>query len=313
MIRRCVLALTVLACRLPFLGLPFLGLLFLGLSLLGVVNPVPRAWAAPGPFQAAQLPPTHLSGAIALLPAIRPGAIGAPAPIASPAGNDCRAAIAQAERTANMPRQLMAAIARIESGRYDPATHRTDPWPWTINAAGEPGVFATKAQAIAAVRAKQAAGINSIDVGCMQVNLLHHPNAFASLEQAFDPLANAAYAALFLTQLHAQTGEWTSATARYHSATPERGAAYQRKVAAIWPEELTRANLSANGATPTAGAIFAPRQGQVGPAATAFLPPAMSDHARVIPLASLGGGASPGRGLDAYRAMPVGIASRPRG
>ena len=41
----------------------------------------------------------------------------------------------------------------------------------------------------------RAQGARSIDVGCMQVNLLHHADAFASLEQAFDPVANARYAA----------------------------------------------------------------------------------------------------------------------
>jgi hypothetical protein len=69
----------------------------------------------------------------------------------------------------------------------------------------------------------------------MQVNLMYHPNAFASLDQAFDPVANANYAARFLTELYGQTHSWTQATARYHSATPELGANYQRKVAAALP------------------------------------------------------------------------------
>lgn len=236
---------------------------------------------------------------------------GMPAPVATPASpsQECRAAIALAERAAGIPAQLMAAIARVESGRYDPVTRRTGPWPWTINAEGEPGVFQTKAQAIAAVRAKQASGVASIDVGCMQVNLLHHPGAFAALEQAFDPAANAAYAARFLTQLFAQTGDWTTATARYHSATPERGAAYQRKVAAVWPEEIAQVGTGGAGAAaPTPGAIFT-----AGAGAGGFLPPARTDTARIIPLASNNGAVAPGRGLDAYRGAPIVVASRPRG
>jgi hypothetical protein len=226
-------------------------------------------------------------------------------PAAPSPGQQCRAAIAAAERAAGIPRQLMAAIARVESGRHDPATGRTDPWPWAINAEGEPGVFPSKPAAIASVRARQEAGVASIDVGCMQVNLLHHPRAFASLDQSFDPMANASYAARFLSQLYAETKDWTAATARYHSATPERGAAYQRKVAAIWPEELAQAGPEASpgvssGASP--GAIAAPR-------ADGFLPPGKADNARIIPLAA---NAAPGRGLDAYRAAPIIVASRPR-
>src|SRR5438270_11402748 len=74
----------------------------------------------------------------------------------------------------------------------------------------------------------------------MQVNLMHHPNAFPTLEQAFDPQTNATYAAHFLTQLFGQSHDWAKAAALYHSATPELGADYQRRVLAVWPEEKQR-------------------------------------------------------------------------
>lgn len=161
-------------------------------------------------------------------------ALPAPAP-----GLLCRQEIHAAERAGGVPLQLMAAIARVESGRSD-ARGVVHPWPWTINAEGAGQYFETKEAALAAVRALQASGVRSIDVGCMQVNLAHHPTAFASLEQAFDPAANAAYAARFLNLLYSKTGDWTKATAYYHSATPERGEGYQRKVAAVWPDEHLR-------------------------------------------------------------------------
>jgi hypothetical protein len=62
-------------------------------------------------------------------------------------------------------------------------------------------VFPTKAKAIAHVRELQARGVRNIDVGCMQINLRHHPNAFPDLETAFDPEMNTAYAAQFLNGL----------------------------------------------------------------------------------------------------------------
>ena len=93
------------------------------------------------------------------------------------------------------------------------------PWPWTINAEGTGRFFESKAEAIAAVEALQARGVRSIDVGCMQVNLMHHPHAFASLDEAFDPQANAAYGARFLSALHHDLGAWPAATAAYHSQT----------------------------------------------------------------------------------------------
>ena len=108
-----------------------------------------------------------------LMPAI-PRATAAPADGIAP-GQLCRAAIALAEREANLPARLMAAIARVESGRRDPASGTTEPWPWTINAEGRGSFYPDKAAAIAAVRALQAQGVRSIDIGCMQVNLRHHP------------------------------------------------------------------------------------------------------------------------------------------
>jgi Transglycosylase SLT domain len=148
---------------------------------------------------------------------------------------DCSAAIASAERSGDIPAGLLAAIAHVESsGRPDPAGGAVQPWPWTIDVGGDGRFFATKAEAVAATRELQAQGVASIDVGCLQVNLAYHPAAFASLEEAFDPVANSLYAARFLRLLFSQTGDWPAAIAAYHSQTHERGAAYQGKVLAVW-------------------------------------------------------------------------------
>lgn len=177
---------------------------------------------------------------LALMVMLAPAAAGATgtraAPPTSEAGGLCLPAIQAAERAEGIPGGLLRSIAFVESGRADPLSGRAVPWPWTINAEGEGRYFETKAEAVAATRALLAAGVRSIDVGCAQVNLLHHPNAFASLDLAFDPAANAAYAARFLRSLHAAAGHWPFAAAAYHSQTPERGHAYALRVAAIWPD-----------------------------------------------------------------------------
>ena len=157
-------------------------------------------------------------------------------PASSPA-EACRVAIAATERAARLPPQLLAAIAKVESGRFDPGRNRVMAWPWTINAAGQSYFFTSKADAIARVQELQAQGTASIDVGCLQVNLMHHPDAFPSLDVAFDPVANANYAGRFLNQLRERTGDWGTAAAQYHSATPDLGAAYQAKVMVAWTEE----------------------------------------------------------------------------
>jgi transglycosylase-like protein with SLT domain len=147
----------------------------------------------------------------------------------------CRRSIQAAEREHRLPPSLLMAIGRVESGRIDSKTRSLTPWPWTINAEGQGRHFETREEAIAAVEALQARGIRVIDVGCMQVNLHHHPAAFADLQEAFDPVANARYAGLFLKRLQAARGDWEIAASHYHSATPERADAYRLKVLANWP------------------------------------------------------------------------------
>lgn len=110
------------------------------------------------------------------------------------------------------------------------------PWPWAIDADGAGQFFATKAQAVAAVAALEAQGVHSIDVGCMQVNLMHHPDAFTSLDQAFDPYANTTFAARFLNVLYNRIGSWPKSIAAYHSGTPLFADEYQRRVLAMWQE-----------------------------------------------------------------------------
>ncbi|MGI9129120.1 MAG: lytic transglycosylase domain-containing protein [Roseomonas sp.] len=143
----------------------------------------------------------------------------------------CAAAIAEAERVAGMPAGLLGAIAKVETGRRAP-DGSVQPWPWSYNAAGDGRYAASNAEALQEVRAIQARGVRSIDIGCMQVNLLHHPDAFPSLEDGFDPMTNVAYAVRYLRSLQARTGDWQQAVALYHSATPERGLIYQQRVMA---------------------------------------------------------------------------------
>jgi soluble lytic murein transglycosylase-like protein len=141
----------------------------------------------------------------------------------------CVRAIAAAEARSGIPEGLLLAIARVESGRARPGGG-TAPWPFALNAGGE-GIFPeSAAEAAETVQALRAAGRRSIDVGCMQVNLVHHPDAFPDLPAAFDPPTNVAYAVRFLRELRGRTGSWAEAVAQYHSMEPGRGLAYHTRV-----------------------------------------------------------------------------------
>ncbi|QET93412.1 lytic transglycosylase domain-containing protein [Roseomonas mucosa] len=251
----------------------------------------------------------------------------------------CRAAIAAAEREYGLPAGLLAAIGRVESGRRDPETGERGPWPWTMNAEGRGKFFRTKAEAVAEVRQLRADGMRLIDVGCMQINLHHHPNAFASLEEAFDPLSNARYAARFLKDLNATRGDWMRSAANYHSNTPERAAAYLAAVEAQLPEARREAGLAPSwnpgwnpaGRAPGGAATRLTMGQPVGGHPVGGQPvgrglpfggvpyagaPAVVNRMPVAGAALGGmaggtpGGTSSGRGLAAYRAVPIPLATR---
>ena len=156
----------------------------------------------------------------------------------------CSAAIGAAEGQHGTAPGLLSAIARAESGRPVPPLPGLQPWPWAVNADGAAMYFDSKPAAVVWTRLALARGVRQVDVGCMQVNLQSHPQAFRDLDDAFDPAANADYAARFLQRLRADAGgDWTVATGFYHSRTPGLAADYRERVAAIAEGRAPRPGL----------------------------------------------------------------------
>ena len=80
-----------------------------------------------------------------------------------------------------IPNNILLGIGLQEAGRR--VGEGVTIWPWSVNAAGTGRVFDSRDEALAWVQERQAAGIASIDVGCMQINLRWHPEAFVSPAQ----------------------------------------------------------------------------------------------------------------------------------
>lgn len=178
--------------------------------------------------------PTAMSAIAVAVTLSVSGATASPAPAQQGAApeNLCRDAVAAAENLTGIPQHLMRAISLVESGIFRPEAGGRIAWPWTVMAQGRGRYFRTREEAINAVRGLLRAGVSNIDVGCMQVNLRYHGLAFSSLEEAFDPVTNVAYAASFLLDLKSRHGNWDKAVRHYHSATPARNKPYRKKVRA---------------------------------------------------------------------------------
>ncbi len=143
----------------------------------------------------------------------------------------CDEAAIKAASEELIPRNVLLAVTRIETGRT--RNGQIHPWPWTANVAGS-GHFFDDANALQVFLERQLkGGQRNFDTGCFQINYRWHGQEFSSLQQMIDPLENARYAARFLRKLYQETGDWTSAVGAYHSRTKRHADRYKLKFAQL--------------------------------------------------------------------------------
>lgn len=143
-------------------------------------------------------------------------------------GELCDAAAQAAAAESGVPLDILLAITRAETGRRYHG--RLSPWPWAINDDGQGFWFETAEEAWQAAKDRLAAGDGNFDIGCFQINTHWHGDVFGSVEDMFDPLTNARYAAQFLTRLWQESGDWDQAIAAYHSRTADLAGPYLTRV-----------------------------------------------------------------------------------
>jgi len=145
--------------------------------------------------------------------------------------NACENAAIKFETEYNIKKHMLETITNVETGQWNEDLQRRVAWPWTVNARGKGYYFASKEEAVNHVKLLQKRGIKSIDVGCMQINLKYHPDAFETVEEALDPETNVEYAAKFLKRLYKSAGnDWMKASMMYHSKKPYRAKRYGKKI-----------------------------------------------------------------------------------
>ncbi len=142
----------------------------------------------------------------------------------------CLVAAGEAEARLGLPRGTLGAIARVETGVVLPVTGDVEPWPWTVNGGGTGHWYPTRAAAAREAALLLARTGMDVDVGCMQVSMRYHRDAFASLADALDPAINVRFGAALLRGLAGGRRDVRDATGRYHSGTPALGDPYRERV-----------------------------------------------------------------------------------
>ncbi|WP_372921388.1 lytic transglycosylase domain-containing protein [Roseovarius sp.] len=138
----------------------------------------------------------------------------------------CDLAAERAAQSSDVPSEVLKAITRTETGRAQDG--RFGPWAWTVNMEGRGVWFDSPDAARAYVYKHFKRGARSFDVGCFQINYKWHHQEFSSIEEMFEPMANARYAARFLTELRLELGSWQKAVGAYHSRTPKHAQRYTK-------------------------------------------------------------------------------------
>ena len=209
----------------------------------------------------------------------------------------CDHAASRAAAESNVPIDVLRAITRTETGRGGKSG--LEPWPWTVNMEGAGKWFETEAEAKAYVEAHFQRGARSFDVGCFQINYRWHHQAFESLNDMFDPMTNARYAAKFLQDLYKEFGSWTKAAGAFHSRTPKYADRYVARFNRI-RSDLTPMTVVASLPERRVTTFSAPRPLIAGRRTTALISaPSGATSAALGSLVPLSGGS--GQALIAIR------------
>ena len=142
---------------------------------------------------------------------------------------DCIIAAKKYEEIYGIPKNILLSMSLTESGRRIKNGEFIS-WPWTINKKGKGKFFDNKVTAINFVKEYTKKGKKNIDLGCMQVNFMYHPNAFKNFYEAFDPDKNVKWAAAMLKSLYTKFGTWEAAVGYYHSYRRSKRKKYSQKV-----------------------------------------------------------------------------------
>ena len=165
--------------------------------------------------------------------------------IAGPYGNSvCLKYAMKEERSKGIPTNLLSAISMLKSGRWLESRGENIAWPWTIKSKNGLHFFDTQAEAIAEIEILISSGETLIEVGCMQISLHHHRQAFENIRDILDPKKNITYVANLLINLKKSGNTWLGAAVKYYSINSDKKKLFIRELAI-----LMRSHLNSNFAT----------------------------------------------------------------
>lgn len=136
--------------------------------------------------------------------------------------HNCQEIISKIEAEYQIPTNLLAAVATVESNQK----------PFAVYASGRSKFFSSHDEAVKFVTAQSKKGLRHLYVGPMQICLKSHGKNFESIEHALTPYNNIRFAAQLLMSLYKKYGTWDKAVMHYNASS--RRVSYTKRVMAIW-------------------------------------------------------------------------------
>lgn len=136
----------------------------------------------------------------------------------------CNNDIRQQEQSYGIPRNLLCAIANVESAMNPNAIYYN----------GKSYHFKTANEAKTFANRLVENGVKNFDIGLMQINYGYHHHKFDSLDHMLDPESNLQYGARFLNELYSRHKAWRTSVAYYNSSKLEHQRKYTSKILKTW-------------------------------------------------------------------------------
>lgn len=146
----------------------------------------------------------------------------------APAASECIPHIIKAELEYGIPSGLLLAISQVESSLQ----------PWAVNLNGKSYYPETRKGAERLLLNKDGTHRKGhTAVGCMQLAVRWHKQAFETSYHMLEPAANVDYGAKFLKSLYKRYGSWKEAIKHYHGGTVLENKVYFTKVKRRWGDK----------------------------------------------------------------------------
>lgn len=163
----------------------------------------------------------------------------------NPKSENLPIAYTKAASAAQVPADLLYAIALTESGRTVNKEHGYRPWPWTLNIDGKSKRFDRRQSAFRVLRTTLRSENTNVDIGLMQISWRYHSSKFESAYEALNPSTNLKVGADILRTCYVREQDWWLAVGCYHAPNSiERAEKYRDRVRGIWSRHVATASES---------------------------------------------------------------------